>query len=140
MTGEEFLGLFDTLVPLGVSMEKLVAVAAPIYDKLGMRTGKSLRHSFGLPPGRVLTGTLCAMAKEGCKLVRVQQAADGCLLEAEIPSSIWSLKAQLVVTVHAAEGYTWIESATTVPGQLHDWGRSKRLLDQMVRDIESFAA
>lgn len=140
ITGEEFLSIFDQVVPTGVRLEKLVAVAQPLYEKMGLRTGKSLRHSFALPPGRVLAGALCAMAKNGQQLRRVDQAQDGCLFEAEIPSSIWSLAGKLVISVHAADGYTWIETATHIPGQLHDWGRSKRLLDQLVVDIQAFAA
>ena len=51
------------------------------------------------PVGRVIVSALCALAKGGHKVQEVRQAADGCMLLCEIPSDLFSLAGQLLVTI-----------------------------------------
>ncbi len=140
MSGEEFLGTFDKLVPTGVSMEKLVEIARPLYARLGLNTAKSSSKRFTMPAGRVLVGVLCAMAMHGNELTKVDQHEDGCTLHATIPSSIYSFSGELHFTVRRETSATLIEAETKIPGQKFDWGKSQRLLDNLFERIPAFAA
>jgi hypothetical protein len=140
LSGEEVLALFDAISPTGVPLEKLCRLIAPLYDKMGIRTGKQARVAFALPPGRILLGVLCALAGAGQKIKSVEQATDGCVLHATIPSNIWSLAGELMVSIHAENRQTVVEAATKIPGQLYDWGKSQRLLDQLMLQSRAFAA
>lgn len=140
LSGEDVLALFDAFSPTGVPLEKVCRLIAPLYDKMGIRTGKQARVAFTLPPGRILLGVLCALAGAGQKITSVEQATDGCVLNATIPSNIWSLAGELMVSVHAEKRQTVVEAVTKIPGQLYDWGKSQRLLDQLMLQSRAFAA
>lgn len=140
ISGEEVLALFDSIAPSGVPLDKLCKLLVPLYDKMGIRTGKQARTAFMLPPGRVLSGVLCALASAGHTIKQVEQATDGCMLTATIPSNMWSFEGELVVSVHAAERQTIVEAATKIPGQLYDWGKSQKVLDELFQQSQAFAA
>jgi len=140
MSGEELLATFDKLVPMGVPLEKIAVLAQPLYARLGLNMTKTAQRQLPLPVGQVLVGVLCALAKEGCELTWVDQADDGCVLHATIPSSIWSFAGELLITVELAGQSTRVEANAKIPGQKFDWGRSQRLLDSLLGSTAAFAA
>jgi hypothetical protein len=141
MSGEEFLEAVDGIAKLGVPLATLVEIVQPIYTRLGIGTGKVQTQTFELPPGRVLVGVLCSLARRGQALRSVEQATDGCVLEAALPSDMWSLEGDLVVTIRRADGGgTRVDAATKVYGQLFDWGKSKGALRDLLRDIPKLPA
>ena len=99
MTGEQFLSLADSIVPMGVPLEKLAAVAQPFYARLGIKTGKERLEQVTAPVGRVLVRALCSLARNGQTLRGVTQAADGCLIEAVLPSDVFAMAGELVVSI-----------------------------------------
>lgn len=129
VSGEQFLALFDALVPTGVSLEKLCVALQPISGSLGFKTGKSESRTFAVPAGRLLVATLCRLAAQGLALKKVDQASNGCTLRATIPSSLWSLSGEMVVSVERGHGISILAATTDVAGQLFDWGHSQRLLN-----------
>ena len=138
MTAEEFLQMGDKLLsPLtgGVPVGKLAAFVQPIYAKLGIRTGRQREEVFAQPIGEVLAAALCALAGAGQKIRGVQQADDGCELEAILPSDLFSFAGDVVVRLTNRESGTRLVAATNVPGQLYDWGKSDRCLDDLLREI-----
>lgn len=127
ISGEDFLRFCDkAFAPLygGVSLEKLVAIAQPIYASLGVKTGKHQRRTFAKPPGSIIVALLCSLARRGRPLKQVRQAADGCIFEATLPSDLWSLAGDLLVEVRAEPAGTAVEACTVVKGQFFDWGRA----------------
>ena len=141
MTGEQFLGLCDTaFIPVaGVSVKKLATIVQPIYANLGVRTGKKRTELLPLPGGRIIVGVLCSLARGGQNLRKVEQAEDGCLLEAAIPSDIWSFEGDLFITVKHHPPGTLVEAAAVIKGQLFDWGKSKRCLEQLFSDLRNLS-
>jgi hypothetical protein len=137
ISGEEFLALADKVFPMGVSLEKLGAVVQPIYAQLGMKTGKEHSESFLIPPGRVIVSVLCSLARNGHIVEQVRQLEEGCLLEATLPSDIWSWKGILYVSVRKDGSETRVDGATNIKGQLFDWGKSKRCLETLFSDIRA---
>ena len=140
MTGEQFLALADKLVPLGVSLGGLAAVAQPLFASLGVKTGKEQAHHVPAPVGRVIVRALCSLARHGQKLRGVTQAADGCLLEATLPSDMFALEGNLLVSVRRNGSQAEVSGATRISGQLFDWGKSNRCLDQLFTDLAREAA
>lgn len=140
MSGEQFLALADKLVPLGVSLEGLAGAVQPIYERLGVKTGKEVQHAVQAPVGRVIVRALCSLARHGQPLHSVAQSADGCLLEAALPSDLFSLSGQLLVGVRRGPAATEVHAATRIGGQFFDWGKSARCLDQLFHDLQRDAA
>ncbi len=140
MSAEEFMSAFDQLVGYGVPMSKVVDFARPFYSKLGINTDKSTSRRLHLPPGKALVGVLCSMAKNGTELKGVEQAEGGCVLNAVMPSSIWSFSGDLRVTVRKEGSATHVETNIKIPGQKFDWGKSQRLMDELLDSIPAFAA
>lgn len=137
MSGEEFLKSCDiAFVPLtGVSLSMIGSIVQPIYAKLGMKTGKTRSASFNNPPGKILVALLCSLARNGRKVCRVQQGQDGCVIEAIIPSDLWSWEGNLVVSVQSKGDDTYVEAATVIKGQLYDWGKSNRCIEELFSDL-----
>jgi hypothetical protein len=140
LTGEQFLMLADKLVPLGVPLEGLVSVVQPLYERLGIKTGKERAQQVAAPVGQVIVRALCSLARHGQTLRGVTQALDGCLLEASLPSDIFSLEGDLLVSVRRSGPHAEVCGATHIGGQLYDWGKSNRCLDKLFTDLKSEAA
>jgi len=137
LSGEAFLNFCDkAFQPIsGVSMETLVSIAQPISSKLGIKTGKTRSQVFNNPPGKILLALLCSLARRGQNLQQVKQMQDSCMLEAGIPSDLWSLEGRLVINVSREGAGTCVEAGTIITGQLYDWGKSKRCLNVLFSDL-----
>jgi hypothetical protein len=140
LTGEQFLKLADKLVPLGVPLEGLVSVVQPLYARLGIKTGKERVGQVAAPVGQVIVRALCSLARHGQKLRGVTQALDGCLLEASLPSDVFALEGDLLVSVRRSGSQAEVCGATHIGGQLYDWGKSNRCLDKLFTDLTCNAA
>jgi hypothetical protein len=142
MSGEKFLEICDGfLSPLtgGVPFTAIAQLSQPISERLGLKTSKSRTQFFPQPPGRVLVAVLCSLAENGQQLGNIIQAADSCTLEAALPSDIWSLRGDLRVCIRPANDGTSVEVETLIPGQIYDWGKSKRALDRLFDDATQLA-
>jgi hypothetical protein len=142
LSGEQFLEICDKLVsPLagGVSLTAIAALAQPLTERLGIKTGKSRTEHFREPPGAMLVAVLCSLAQNGQELRHVDQADGGCMIQALLPSDLWSFAGELIVAVRAKQTGTEIEVAATVKGQYYDWGKSRRAIDQLFNDVAALA-
>ncbi len=140
LSAEEFLASFDKAVPRGVSLEKLGAVIQPLGAQLGIKTGKERSETLQSPPGTVIVSALCSLARHGQALQQVRQFEDGCLLEAILPSDMWSWEGRLYVSVREAGTGSRVDGATQIEGQLFDWGKSKRCLAALFADLKAAPA
>lgn len=141
ISGEEWMELYDkAFKPItGVSVQTIAKIAAPIYAKMGVKTGKKKTSVFAEPPGQVIVDVLCALARNGLPLVKVHQGQSGCVIEAKLPSDLWALEGQVVVTIEGIGEGTKVEAATNIPGQLFDWGKSNRCLEKLFDDVKKRA-
>jgi hypothetical protein len=134
-SAEDFLAGADKWlkpqVPLGIIAE----IVQPLYARLGVGTGKSRREHVALPPGRVLVNVMATLARHGYHPKTVQQAHDGCTIEAILPSDIWSFEGSLLVTVQRAAEGSEVEAAAAIKGQLFDWGKSRAILDEFFNEL-----
>lgn len=141
-SGEDFLeccdSLFGTLTG-GVPLTIIAKIAQPISERLGLKTGKQRVERVADRPGRVLVAVLCSLAQNGQQLRDVSQTPAGCTLKASLPSDFWSLKGDLLVTVSTDNSVTLLEAGTHIPGQIYDWGKSNRALEQLFADIRQLA-
>jgi len=140
LSGEDFLALCDKIVPLGFSLEKTAELVVPIFAKLGAKAGKEHSETLSRPPGSVIVAALCSLARQGQVLQQVRQLEDGCLLEATLPSDMWSWSGRVYVSIRRAGAETVVDGATKIEGQLFDWGKSKRCLEALFADIKATPA
>lgn len=134
---EQFLGLADKVIPWVPLEVVTLHVFRPLYVRLGMKTGKRLSETMSSPPGAVIVAALCSLARRGQSLQQVRQSEDGCLLEATLPSDVWSHEGTLYVSVQRTTTGTRLDCATNIKGQLFDWGKSKRCLKTIFADIKT---
>ena len=142
ISGEEWLELYDQAFKpfTGVSVKTVASIAAPLYAKMGIKTGKTRSEIRAEPPGQVMVEVLCALARHSLPLVKVHQGETGCVFEAKLPSDLWALEGQVVVTIERLGTQTKVEAATNIPGQLFDWGKSTRCLAKIFADLRTKAA
>jgi hypothetical protein len=137
LSGEAFLDLCEKVyepVP-GVSLSTLAGILAPLYARMGIRTGKVRTEYLPAPAGRVLVAVLCSLAGHGRTITGVHQGEDGCVLEAVLPSDFRSFEGQFIVSVRRHGPEAQVEAATRIPGQLFDWGKSRQCLHQLFEDL-----
>jgi hypothetical protein len=144
MTGEEILDIYGkamgklTGVPL--PMSAIAGFAQSAYAKMGVKTGKSLTAVFAIPTGEMIVRVLCHHAKNGRVLRDVQQLSDGCILRASLPSDVFALEGDLIVTASRQLQATRVEAQTDIPGQMFDWGKSTRCLEALLGELRAAAA
>lgn len=140
LSGKEFLALCDRVVSLGVPLDSVGAMGQALWARLGIETGKEHSETFSIPPGTAIVAALCALARGGQMVQQVRQFTDGCLLEAKLPSDIWSFEGKLVVTIRRSDQITRVDGATEIEGQIFDWGKSRRCLQALFKDIKEISA
>ena len=138
-SAQEFLELADTVFEslLGVSTKKVSDLVVPIYQKLGISTGKAERKKFNQPIQQVIVKSLCSLAKNGFPIESVEGASDGFVLTAKIPSDMWSWGGDIIISTEGSNSSSEINIATKIKGQLYDWGKSKKLIDSFLLDIQN---
>jgi hypothetical protein len=141
-SGEDFLDLCDmAFKPLiGFNANKMGRLLAPVYDKLGLRTERSRTEVVRRPVGRTLVAAICSLARHGRTIKQVHQGDDGCVLEAVMPPGFRALKGEMVISIaRSAEG-TRVEAAAKIPGQVYDWGKTDKCLDELMDDVRRLCA
>lgn len=137
LSGEAILALYDRIVASPIPLEKLAAVVQPLYASWGIRTGKERTEVVGIPIGRAIARTLCSFARHGQTFHGAEQSAAGCALTADLPSSVCALKGTLTISLVRHRQQTRVAASTDIPGQMYDWGKSHRSLDQLFSDLKS---
>jgi hypothetical protein len=136
MTGEQFANSFGEIVKSPVSLGPVMAIMQDAYGRFGVHTGKTRSEQYQGAVGLVIVYGLCALARGGYKVQDVRQASDGCMLICEIPSDMLSFGGQLLVTIQREPQGTSVHADTHIEGQLYDWGKSNRCLDELFNGIE----
>lgn len=146
LTGEEYLEMYFKALgkmaglPVPIPVTGLARFAQSTYAKLGIQTGKERTEFIAKPAGKVLVSILCSLARAGRTLRSAHQLADGCLLVAALPSDLFALEGDLLITVTRARGGTQVEARTEIKGQMFDWGKSTRCLDALFTELITPAA
>lgn len=139
VTAEEFLDVAQKLIPaIPIPLNTLVKIVQPFGNSLGIKTGKELFAHYDHPLGRVVAATLCSLALRGQALQNGEQAADGCVVTAGLPSSVWAWSGTLLVAIQQEGDGTKVTASTAIGGQMYDWGHSKRVLQKLFDDIPDF--
>ncbi|QDU73900.1 hypothetical protein Pan97_09000 [Bremerella volcania] len=136
LSAEALMEIADKVVPIGISYSAVASIAQPMWASLGVRTGKQRSAVLALPIGRVMARVLCSLAKNQQAVQRVEQEADGCTIQAELPSSIWAMQGILTVKLARQDDGCVVTVATDIPGQAFDWGMSQRCLDTLLQEIQ----
>ena len=53
---------------------------------------------------------------------------------------MWTWKGQLTITFAESGTQTEVTAATKIPGQLFDWGKSTKILDELLATVRERAA
>ena len=145
MSGEDFMSNAQTLagkfIPGGDKMlpqVPLMNLAHDVYTRMGIKSGKTRTEHFSQPVGRILVAALCSAKRNGFGLRDVQQASDGCLMNCSLASDMFSLEGDLFISIKREEnGTTTVDAFTRIAGQMFDWGKSNRALNQLFSDLHT---
>ncbi len=134
LTSDDLLSIFDAVSPIGISLGKLNEALLPIYDKMGLKVQRTAMVLFAAPAGRVLAAALSAMASLSLEIKEVRQQPDACACIAKIPSGLMTQKGELMISIQRGE-HIEVRVGSKIAGQLYDWGRSTRLIDQLIVEV-----
>jgi hypothetical protein len=138
LSAEEFLKHCDAIFkPMGpIPMTSVAAIIVPMYASWGIEMKRTRSQTFAHPVGKTIVAVLCSLARTGRKLKEVHQGEDGCIVEALLPSDMWSWEGEILVTIQRASHGSHVSAATRVPGSLFDWGKSSKCLDDLMKDCQ----
>ena len=138
VSGEKILSIADKLLPQVVSMEGVAQLAQLIWTRLGVKTDRRREGFVAAPIGEATTRALCSLVRRGQAVRGVSQAHDGCILEADQPSDLWSLAGTLIITIRQhGMNVTEVTAVATVTGQMFDWGKNGRCLQTLFDDLSA---
>lgn len=140
MSGEEFLTSAAKVVSIPLPVGTIGASLSRGYAALGVKTGKTQSHVIEQPYGYVLLAVLAFLAANSMPIVDVADRECQCLIQAVLPSNMFSWKGRVVVTLRADGQRVELEAATKIPGQLYDWGRSNRTLQKLFQAAQERAS
>lgn len=141
---DELMGIIDKAsIPSfhGISLRLVTSLVVPLAEKMGLKTGKQRTATFPHPLGKVIVYVLCSLARHGYEISSVEEADDACLIEASIPSEVrWAgafvtHEGSLFIALRARTEETIMECQATIKGQIYDFGKSNRVLDNIFSDI-----
>ncbi|MEZ5954413.1 MAG: hypothetical protein R3C13_08940 [Hyphomonas sp.] len=142
MTADQFLDAAKPLLAAAgagnIPLKALKDVAVPFYAKMGLKTNTELSQGFKNTFGETLAAVLCSFASRGQPLVDMAEATNGCVVNAKMPSSMWSWEGNMIVTLEQRDEGTMLRANLTVPGQAFDWGKSKRVLQDLIDDVMKY--
>lgn len=139
LSAEDFLHLVDLAykpIP-GLSLSKLTEVMLPVFNKLGIKTGKSLISVIASPTSDIIIKVLCSLAKNGYALKAVEPASNGLILHAEISSDFFTWGGDILIVIEEQVSNTKISIDATIKGQLYDWGKSKGVINKILSDVNT---
>jgi hypothetical protein len=137
VTEDDFLALLQAVSPTKLSLSKLTYAIVPIIDKLGVRTTNQLQAVWYAEPGRVLLATLCSLAIKSLEVVDVQQEPHACALSASIPLGIITNTGKVLIKLETNSGWVRASMSVTIAGQWYDWGKSKRLMEELLHGLNA---
>ncbi|MEO6832720.1 MAG: zinc ribbon domain-containing protein [Chitinophagaceae bacterium] len=137
LDADDYLSIFDTIMkPGGISLKKLADISVPIFEKMGVNTAHSTVHTLPFGLHESIIRCVCAIAKEGLPVSKIDLAENGLVLVATIPSDLWSWAGEMAVTIEALGTQTQVNIHTVIKGQLYDWGKSNRRMERLIADME----
>jgi hypothetical protein len=123
------------LAPLSGSPElftPLLKVSDALWSNLGIQGKKRFSQEFASAYQHVAGRFLQALAHHDCSVAALWDTATGCFVEARQPVDAFSLRGTLAADVVAVSpSFVRIEVAAETRGQLFDWGKSRRLIEQV---------
>lgn len=138
LSGEDLLSVFDAISPIGFSLGKLTSAVLPIYDKLGIKTQHQSEAEFQVPAGRLMLAALSSLACKSLTIDAVEQGANQCLLISKIPSGLITNRGQLSILLERSNTAVRVVMSTTLSAQLYDWGKSKRLQQELFELLRTY--
>jgi hypothetical protein len=140
MSGEEFLASAAKVVAIPLPLGAIGVGLSRGYAALGVRTGKTQTHIVDQPYGYVLLAVLAFLAATAMPIVDVADTNDQALVQAVLPSNLFSWKGRIIVALRGDGQRVHVEAVTKIPGQLYDWGRSKRTLVKLFQAVDARAS
>ena len=142
MLADEFMKpaqpLLDASSPGGVPLKLITETASPMYARMGIKTGKKTRNGYATSFGQTLAAVLCSLASRNQTRAAPQEGADGCVVQAEFPSGLTTMKGKLCLTLERKPEGTRSSSAAVFEGQASGRGRAKRVRDELHQDILNY--
>jgi hypothetical protein len=143
MTAEQFYEIARPILMVtgagpAPPLKLLKDVALPLYAKFGVKSHTECSQGFRNTFGETLAAVLCSLASRSQPVEDIADATNGCVITSKMASSIWSWEGKMVITLETRPEGTLLKGAITVPGQTSDWGKAKRVLQDLIDDVGKY--
>jgi hypothetical protein len=139
LSANEFLNIAQTVMPVSVPMEALGKISSKLGAAIGIKTTKARQMHLSYNFGHVLLVAICSLAKHCMKIQSVSEMQQSCTIEAVLPSSMWAWQGTIRLAIVVEDTGTKLIAETEVPGQMYDWGKSKRTIETLLSEISQLS-
>lgn len=134
MSAEEFLDGFDSIID-GISLKKTATFANALYSEIGIKTGKKASYIVNNKLLEVIARTLVSMVKNNYQIIKINDAINGAVLWGKFSSDLWTMGGDIIMTIEIIDDKTQIDFEIKIKGQLFDWGKSNKVINNILDDI-----
>jgi len=131
--------LFDSKEASTFAMGALTDVVLPFYSNLGIKKESEVISNFAISYQEALVAVLCSLASRSQPLRDLRDASDGFVVDAQLPTSIWAMKGDFIISLENVNGGTKVCANINIPGQMFDWGKSKRTISDLFADVNRYS-
>jgi hypothetical protein len=133
----------ELLAPIGGGLSgNLFHVAMKVGEATGrslnLASRKSVDHLFAAPYPHVVRSLGLALASLRHQPSLLFDTRTGCVIETQMPTDIFSLGGSLQFEIVDEGAQARVLGSSEVRGQLFDWGKGKRNLNEVIRKTEDY--
>ncbi len=140
ISSEYLLDKFDLIFGTftGVSSNLIMEIGPPIYQKLGVKTGKEAKDVFNEPINELFVKVLCSVsANKKLEFKEFYQAKDGLIIVSLIKPDLISYKGNLMIELQGSDNGVVAKINAIIKGQVYDFGKSKKIVSQVLNDLKT---
>lgn len=139
MTAMEFLQYAQLVLPGRIPLSMMASISASIGEKLHWGKEKHGVRVYHHPYPYVILAVLVFLARHSLAVKEIKEADKRCLIVASVPSTATNLNGKMEIIVKGDETKTQVLTEAKLFGQWLDWGKTERLVDDILADIEKLS-
>lgn len=146
LNGDDFLKIVDRvqgaclgatpIIPLDICAK----IGHALWSSIGITKSAQREREFLMKFGYVSLSCICYLSKNGMEIISTSEGASRCVIEARVPGTLLTYEGRLYSSIQMQGSAAQVSVAVAFRGQAFDWGRSHRLLDDLMNNIEEIGS
>jgi len=130
--------IIKSLSPLIPNFPAIIKIAQALGTILGLKSRYQCVKQHNCPYEKAVLSYFLALKQMELEIKTLYDTNTGSTLEAKLPNDIFTLGGRLKIEINDAGSQVRIHAITEVKGQLFDWGKGSRLLNELCESANQY--